>query len=179
MSNPTNNNESTTHERKRNGPPEARLWLAHHHHEPPRPAQRAQSGHDARAGGSGAARGGGSRGARGAVEGRRRHLLRRRRRQVDGGGQGAARLRGQDGQSAPRHGSVADPASDAEARGGAGRWRRCRRRPLDRAVLRPAYRQRLLQDHHGVCQGGVVRRLRRNVLSSPRCSAAPRRANSI
>jgi 2-(1,2-epoxy-1,2-dihydrophenyl)acetyl-CoA isomerase len=50
----TNSNESTTHERKRNGPPEARRRAAHHHHEPPRPAQRAQSGHDARAGGGGA-----------------------------------------------------------------------------------------------------------------------------
>ena len=162
-----NNNESTTHERKRNGPPEARFRPAHHHHEPPRPAQCAQPGHDARAGGGGAARGGGSRGARGADQGRRRHVLRRRRRQVDGGGQGAARLRGQDGQSAPRHGSLAHPAPDAEARGGAARWRRRRRRPLDRAVLRSARRQRLLQDHDRLRQGRAIGRLRRHLLPHP------------
>ena len=76
-------------------------------------------------------------------------------------------VRGQDGQSAPRHGSLAHPAPDAEARGGAGRWRRRRRRALDRAVLRPARRQRLLQDHHGVCQGRPVRRLRRHLFPDP------------
>ena len=122
---------------------------------------------------------GGSRGARGADQGRRRHVLRRRRRQVDGGGQGAAALRGQDGQSAPRHGSVAAPAPDAKARGGAARRRGGRRRPLDRAVLRPAGRQRLLQDHDRLRQGGASPATTAGPISSPRCSAPPRRASSI
>ena len=76
-------------------------------------------------------------------------------------------VRGQDGQSAPRHGSVAHPAPDAEARGGAARRRRRRRRALDRAVLRPARRQRLLQDHDRVRQGRIVGRLRRHLFPDP------------
>ena len=75
-----------SNDRQRNRPAAPRQGPAHHHHEPPRPAQCAQSGHDARARRSGAARGRGSRGARRVAQGRRRHLLRRRRRQVDGGG---------------------------------------------------------------------------------------------
>ncbi len=51
--------------------------------------------------------------------------------------------------------------------------------PVDRAVLRSARRQRLLQDHHRVRQGRSVRRLRRHLFPDPICSAAPRRASSI
>ena len=42
----------------------------------------------------------------------------------------------QDGQPASRHGSLADPARDVEAGGGAARWRGRRRRSFDRARLR-------------------------------------------
>ena len=112
----------------------------------------------------GAARGGGSRGARGAAEGRRRHLLRRRRRQIDGGGPGAAAVRSQEGQSAARHGSLAHPARDAEARGGAGRWRRGRRRAFDRAGLRPPRRLRAsAKITTAFAKVGLVRRLRRHL----------------
>ena len=79
----------------------------------------------------------------------------------------AAVVRSQDGQSAPRHGSLADPARDAEARGGAGRWRGGRRGPVDRAVLRSPRRQRLRQDHHRVRQGRIIRRLRRHLFPHP------------
>ncbi len=142
--------------------------LADHHHEPPGPAQCAQPGHDARPGGGGAARGGGSRGARGADQGRGRHVLRRRRRQVDGGRAAAplpfeAKMR----QPAPRHGSVAHPAPDAEAGGGAARRCGRRRRPLDRAVLRPARRQRIRARSPRRSPRSAFRRLRRHLFPDP------------
>ena len=173
MTTTTITTKGTPHE-QRNRPAASRPGPAHHHHEPAGPAQRAQSRHDAGAGRGGAARGGGSRGARRAAEGRRRHLLRRRRRQVDGGGAGAAAVRGQEDQSAPRHGSLAHPARDAEARGGAGRWRRRRRRALDRAGLRSPRRLGVGQDHHRLRQGRTVRRLRRHLFPDANARQRPR-----
>ena len=61
------------------------------------------------------------------------------------------------------HGSVADPAPDEQARGGAARRRGSRRRAVDRAVLRSQGRLRILQDHHGFRQGRLLRRLWRHL----------------
>ena len=51
--------------------------------------------------------------------------------------------------------------------------------PLDRAVLRHADRQRVLQDHDGFCQGRIIRRLRRHVFPDPDARQLPRRASFI
>ena len=92
----------------------------------------------------------------------------RRRCQVDGRGAGAVAVRGQDDQSAARHGSLPRPAPDARSRW----WRRSTMPPpgpgfFDRAGLRSACRLGVRQDHHGLCQGRSFRRLWRHVFPDP------------
>ncbi|MGY4448541.1 2-(1,2-epoxy-1,2-dihydrophenyl)acetyl-CoA isomerase [Bradyrhizobium sp. i1.3.1] len=137
--------------------------------------ERAQPRHGRGAGRGRAARGRRSRGARGAVQRRRRLVLRRRGRQVDGGRPCAAAVRSENGEPAPRHGSVAHPAPDAKARGGAARRRGSRRRPFDGTVLRPAHRERILQDHDRLRQGRLLRRLWRHLFPD---AAARQRAGA-